>query len=405
MTCEKHRLFVSTSPHTEPMQTLVAQVQLRPSAGQASALEATLRRANAAANELTGVAWEQRAFRRRPLQKVAYHQVRESTGLSAQVVIRLIAKVADAYRKDRTVKREFDPLGAIAYDARILRWFPDAATVSIWTVAGRQGIPFVCGAHQARVLSWQRGESDLVLRDGKWFLYATCAVPEAEPNGATDVLGVDLGIVNIAYDSDGQRYCGAKVSSLRHRHRRLRRKLQKKGTKAARRLLRMRRRKESRFARDVNHCISKRIVAKAECTGRGIALEDLRGIGERVKARKPQRATLASWSFHQLGTFVSYKGALSGVPVVFVDPAHTSQECPSCHHTCRANRSRQARFKCASCGLAGPADAIAALNICARGRVAVMRPDAGGPGGVATAATHGAAVTVPPAGDLASCLL
>src|SRR5207244_11217770 len=97
----------------------------------------------------------------------------------------------------------------------------------------------------------------------------------------------------------------------------------------------MRRRKESRFARDVNHCISKRIVAKAECTGRGIALEDLKGIGERVKARKPQRATLKSWSFAQLGAFVAYKGALSGVPVVFVDPANISQTCPHSHHTCR----------------------------------------------------------------------
>jgi len=96
------------------------------------------------------------------------------------------------------MKREFDPLGAIAYDARILRWFPDASTVSIWTVAGRQVVPFVCGAHQAKMLGWQRGESDLVLRDGKWFLYATCAVPEAEPTEATEVLGVDLGIVNIA---------------------------------------------------------------------------------------------------------------------------------------------------------------------------------------------------------------
>jgi IS605 OrfB family transposase len=159
------------------------------------------------------------------------------------------------------------------------------------------------------------------------------------------------------------------------------------------------------LARDVNHCISKKIVVKAQCTGRGIALEDLEGIGDRVKARKPQRATLKSWSFHQLGNFIAYKAALAGVPVVFVDPAHTSQECPACRHTCRANRSRQARFKCVSCGLAGPADAIAALNIRVRGRVAVMRPHAGKPGGLADEVTHGPAATVPPAGDLASCLL
>ncbi|MCW3041857.1 MAG: Transposase, OrfB family [Actinobacteria bacterium] len=386
-------------------QTLVAQIQVLPTPGQAPLLEATLRRANAAAGVLSGVAWERRSFGRRALQKAAYHQVRESSGLSAQVVIRLIAKVADAYRLDKKVRREFAPLGAIAYDARILRYFPDVSTVSIWTIAGRQQIPFVCGAKQRKMLAWQRGESDLVYRDGNWFLHATVHVPKGEPNGATDVLGVDLGIVNIAYDSDGKRYSGARLNSIRHRHRRLRGKLQKKGTKSSRRLLKKRRRKESRFARDVNHCISKKIVAKAQCTGRGIALEDLEGIGGRVKARKPQRATLKSWSFHQLGSFVEYKAALVGVPIVFVDPAYTSQECPACGHTCRANRTRQSRFTCVSCGLAGPADAIAALNIRARGRVTVMRPDAGEPGGLGDEATHRAAATVPPAGDLASCLL
>ncbi|MEA2533530.1 MAG: putative transposase [Actinomycetota bacterium] len=386
-------------------QTLVAQVQILPSAEQAAVLEATLQKANAAANDLSAVAWKHRVFGRRDLHKAAYHQVRKSSGLSAQVVIRLIAKVSDAYRSDKLVMREFKPHGAIAYDARILRWFPDAGTVSIWTVAGRQVIPFTCGDRQRKMLRLQRGESDLIFRDGKWFLYASVTVPEGEPNGATDVLGVDLGIVNIAYDSDGQRWAGSRLNSMRHRSRRLRSKLQKKGTKSAKRLLKKRRRKESRMAGDVNHCISKKIVVKAQCTGRGIALEDLEGIGDRVKARKPQRATLKSWSFHQLGNFVIYKAALAGIPVVFVDPAHTSQECPACGHTCRANRSRQARFKCVSCGLAGPADAIAALNIRVRGRVAVMRPYAGEPGGLADGATHGAAATVPPAGDLANCLL
>jgi IS605 OrfB family transposase len=385
-------------------QTLTAQIQLRPDAGQAAALEATLRQANAAANVLGAVAWEHRAFRRYDLHRLAYHEVRESSGLGAQVVVRLIAKVCDAYKLNRKVKRQFKPLGAIAYDARILRYMPNACGVSIWTVAGRLSIPFACGAHQRKLLAFQRGESDLVHRDGQWFLSATIAVPEATPSGVTDVLGVDLGIVNIASDSDGRSYSGARLNGLRRRHRRLRGKLQKKGTKSAKRLLRMRRRKESRFARHENHCISKRIVAEAERTGRGIALEHLTGIRERVRARRPQRATLHSWAFAQLGKFVAYKAALVGVPVVFVDPAHTSQECPGCHHTARANRPCQARFTCVSCGLAGPADTIAARNIRVRGRAVVMRPDAGATGGHATASRRPAATGLP-AGDLASCLL
>jgi putative transposase len=51
--------------------------------------------------------------------------------------------------------------------------------------------------------------------------------------------------------------------------------LQAKKTSSSRRLLKKRRRKEARFAADVNHQISKRIVAAAERTGRGIAVEEL----------------------------------------------------------------------------------------------------------------------------------
>jgi hypothetical protein len=94
-------------------------------------------------------------------------------------------------------------------------------------------------------------------------------------------------------------------------------------------------------------------------------------------------------------------GALAGVPMVFVDPAYTSQECPECRHTCRANRPSQSRFKCVSCGLAGQADTIAAKNIRVRGRAVVMRPDAG-ERGEPTLVDRRAAATVLLAGDLAS---
>jgi putative transposase len=111
----------------------------------------------------------------------------------------------------------------------------------------------------------------------------------------------------IVTTSDGARHAGSRLNQVRHRNRRLRAKLQRKGTRSARRLLRKRRIRERRFATDTNHCISKQLVAEAERTGRGIALEDLEGIRERVRLRKPQRATLHSWAFHQLGQFVAYK--------------------------------------------------------------------------------------------------
>ena len=92
---------------------------------------------------------------------------------------------------------------------------------------------------------------------------------------------------------------------------RLRAKLQKKGTKSAKRLLKKRSGRERRFARDVNHCISKAIVQTAQGTPRGIALEDLKGIRERINAqrtvRKRQRRVLHSWAFFQLRAFIAYK--------------------------------------------------------------------------------------------------
>ena len=154
-------------------------------------------------------------------------------------------------------------------------------------------------------------------------MYATVNVVEAPEAEVTDVLGIDLGIVNIATDSDGRVYSGAQVTGLRHRHRRLRARLQQKRTRSARRLLRRRRRHEHRFATHVNHTLSKRIVAEAQGTGRGIALEALGGIRERVSVSRSQRATLHSWAFNQLRQFVAYKAKLAGVPAEPVNPGET----------------------------------------------------------------------------------
>src|SRR5262249_34692292 len=159
------------------------------------------------------------------------------------------------------------------------------------------------------------GQADLLFRDGKWFLALTIDALEGEPLDPEGVLGVDLGIVNVATDSDGNRYSGAAILGLRRRHRRTRTRLQSKGTKSAKRLLKKRRRKESRFQRHVNHTISKEIVARAKDTQRAIALEDLTHIRQRIRSRRPQRATLSSWAFAQLRTFIAYKAQAAGVPV------------------------------------------------------------------------------------------
>jgi putative transposase len=311
--------------------------------------------------------------------------IRTRFDLTAQVVIRLLAKVADAYKLDRQRQRVFRQHGSIAYDDRILRYGDD--WVSIWTVAGRRSISFLCDDRTRRLLAHRQGESDLVYRDGTFYLFATVNYEEPPEGPVEDVIGVDLGVVNIAVDSDGNQHSGAHVNALRHRQRRLRKKLSAKFTASARRRYNRRRRKERRFATHVNHTISKRLVAAAQRTKRAIALEELKGIRTRVRARQPQRATLHSWSFHQLRSFVQYKARMAGVPVLLVDPRNTSRTCPACGHCEKANRVSQERFRCRRCGLAGSADYFAALNLRDRGRAALVSlPHADAVGSASSAA-------------------
>jgi len=322
---------------------LIASLKLQPAEEQAQALLETIERVNLACNYISEAAWQHQRFGKWALHKLCYYDVKERFGLSAQVVVRAIAKVADAYKLDRKTKRVFRRRGAIAYDDRILRYKADS-TVSIWTVRGRQRIPYTCGEHQRELLKTRQGESDLIYYKGQFFLNATCNVEEPPPYNPQGFLGVDLGIINTAASSDGEVFVGGKVNGLRKRYRKLRARLQSKGTKSAKRLLKKLSKKEHRFVTDVNHCIAKRIVAKAKAASFGIALENLKGIRRRTTVRRHQRATFSSWAFHQLRQFIVYKARLSGVPVVFIDPKSTSITCPVCGFVDKRNRPSQAFF-------------------------------------------------------------
>lgn len=264
---------------------LIAQVKLQPTPEQADLLKRTLERANAAANYISAVAWEQHTFNQYALHKLTYHAVREQFGLTAQVVVRVISKVADAYKLDKDTQRTFKPLGSIAYDDRILTWKIAKQIVSLWTLDGRVDFPFVAGVKQLERLATRQGEADVVYRDGMFFVLQTCNVDEAPAIDPDGFLGVDFGIANIAVDSDGSVYQGKTVKNVRYRHRQLRQKLQAKGTKSTRRRLKKLAGKERKFVTWTNHNISKSIVAKAKDTNQGIAIEELGGIRDRVTVR------------------------------------------------------------------------------------------------------------------------
>jgi putative transposase len=352
---------------------LVVKLKLLLGDAQAAALLRTMKRFNASCDWLAGRAYADRTANKYLLQRRYYGLLRANFGLGAQMAVRVIAKVCEAYKRDKRVRPRFRLHGAVVYDqrnSRIVGLDRVALSTLLDPDGGRLGrlvVPYAFGAYQRPLLGRLNGQLDLVYDGRTFFVHATVDVPLRDVRPPAGVLGVDLGIVNLAVDSDGTTYAGATCAAVRRRSHRLRRRLQQRGTRAAKRLLTRRRRKEHRYQADVNHVISKRLVQTAASTNRAIALEDLEGIRSRVNAPRGQRRVLHGWAFAQLRSFVEYKAARAGVSVLAVDPRQTSRRCPGCGLVRAANRVTRSFFCCAGCGLTGPADAIAALNIAHRG--------------------------------------
>jgi len=350
---------------------LIMKLKLQTTKEQKQKLLKTMEAVNAACNYISDVAYEKQIANQYILHKLCYYNIREKFGLTAQLAVRAIGKVKGTYKRDKKKHHYFKKHGAIAYDHRIWK-FKMADRINIKTLTDRIDIPFIFYNYRNVDLKRARGQADLVYRDGIFYFHICVEVPEPPVIDPEDHIGIDLGVVNIAVDSKGETFAGNHVNNLRSRHAKLRKKLQSKGTKSAKRLLKKRNRKESRFVNDVNHVISKKIVEKAKHTSSGIALEDLKGIRKRIRVRKSQRRQQHSWSFHDLRTKIEYKAKLTGIPVVLVDPRYTSQMCSSCGYISKSNRPSQDKFSCKSCGFFCHADFNAALNI--RGRAVVNQP-------------------------------
>jgi len=351
-------------------------LKLRPTEDQHRALLETMHAFNAACNYVAEIACAEKTANKFALQKVVYGELRTTYKLAAQLAIRAISKASEAYKRDKSIQPTFKPEGAIIYDERVMS-FKGLLSVSLLTLQGRVLVPFLVGGYQAARLDAIKGQADLIYRKGIFSLAVTLEVPTPAPDEVTDTLGVDLGIVNLATDSTGETFSGEHVEANRKRHHALRQRLQKRGTRNAKRHLKNLSGKEARFRKNTNHVISKRIVAKARVNQQAIAIEELRHIRTRTEARlrHSQRARHSSWAFGQLRQFLSYKAALAGVPLHLVDPRNTSRMCSLCGHCAKENRKSQAAFCCVQCGHSDNADRNAAVNI---SRASVMEPIAAG---------------------------
>jgi len=360
---------------------LTLQIKLLPERDHARKLQETIERFNEAANWLAGEAFVRQLSNKIILQRLFYKELRQRFGLSAQMAVRCIAQVCEAYRRDKSKRPQFRSHAAMPFDQRLMS-FKSTDGVSLRTLKRRVEVAFVMGKYQAEKFTNAQGQADLVLRDdGKWFLLATVDVPDGNKTAASDFVGVDLGVINIAADSDGEKHTSAEIEAKRVQYATRRRRLGK-ATNGAKRSTRRHchkavsrtKKKEARFRRDTNHRISKGLVAKAKGTGRGIGMEDLKGIRDRTQFRKQQRARTSGWSFFQLRSFVEYKATLAGVMFVAVDARNTSRTCAECGHVDKANRKSQSQFECQACGHQAHADVNSARVVAIRVRAAVNRP-------------------------------
>jgi len=194
------------------------------------------------------------------------------------------------------------------------------------------------------------------------YAYVAFSVPNAGQLVTNNFIGVDLNATShcaVAADPISGKVIklGKQASHIHKKYKALRSSFQKQKNYKK---LKQTKGKETRKVKDINHKISKQIVQFAKANNSGIKLENLTGIRNNKKNNKTFRYTLNSWSYYQLGSMIAYKALLAGIPVHYVDPAYTSQNCSRCGHLGKRNGKK---FKCAHCNHTGHADVNASFNI------------------------------------------
>ncbi|HZS78717.1 MAG TPA: transposase [Ktedonobacteraceae bacterium] len=271
--------------------------------------------------------------------------------------------------------------------------FQKEQRVSIGTLNGRISIPYQgYDKHLALIRQGATiGDAKLWYDRPKkrFYLLVSLTIELADPtcDQASEVVGVDVGIRYLAVTSTSTGkstfHPGKRIRHKANHYARLRKRLQKKGTRDAKRRLRRIAQRERRFKIQANHCIAKQIIEQHPHTLFG--LEHLTDIRERTKRKKRKRKkngkgsepvspkarkanrVYSQWSFAELQALISYKAALAGSLAIKVDANYTSKTCPMCGHTVDENRPHKGLlFICQRCGYCLHADLVGARNITMR---------------------------------------
>jgi len=357
--------------------TRTACLKLNPTPEQAGRLQETMQLYCNALNHISYIAHGMdNCSNYVRLHRATYKDVRVRFNLPSQITISAERQVASAYASMRS-NRNGKGLAIFGFKGGVMlqggkrgrdfRLISQKNLVSISTTRGRQKVAFICGEQQTQYFSWVAASATLCKRKGIFYLHVVfkSETEQLPVEQVQSIIGVDLGMnyLATAIGPDGHTVFigGGKVKQRKRHYRRVRKSLQQKGTKGAKRALKRLSGKEAHFQRDVNHVASKRIVNFAsQYPNPVIVLEDLTGIRENAKHRKTQRADFHSWAFHQLQGFITYKAFR--FPVVKVDPRNTSKTCSRCGAIGKRDKHN---FTCA-CGFYDHADRNASRNIALR---------------------------------------
>ncbi|MEX0387390.1 RNA-guided endonuclease InsQ/TnpB family protein [Spiribacter onubensis] len=222
---------------------------------------------------------------------------------------------------------------------------------------------------------------------GKWFVsIQTEREVETPRHPASGVVGVDMGVANLATLSTGEVI--APANALKKHQRQLARaqramnrknKFSRNWTKAKARVQKIHIR-IGNARRDHLH----KLTTALSKNHAAVVVEDLQvrnmtrstsgtvyQPGRNVRAKAGLNRAILDQGWHEFCRQLEYKQAWRGGMVVAVPPQYTSQQCSVCGHVEAANRPTQSRFECVACGHTAHADVNAARNILAAGH-AVM---------------------------------
>jgi putative transposase len=351
------------------------RIQLEPSPAQADALAQTSRQFTAVFNAVCAQGWQERVSNGVKLHHATYYPLKaEYPALVSDLHVQARVKATEAVKSALALLkagRKVSPPRSDAcpprYNLHTYRLDWESRTVRMSLTGGRQTIRFRIPAYSAKYAGYPTDTADLIKQDGRWWLHVVVSVPAPNILPTDQIVGIDLGLSRPAVTSNN-RFLGKRAwKAIEGRLFKLKRALQKTGTKNAKRHLCKVRHKQAHFRRSSDHVLSKQIVQSVE-PGATIVVENLKDIRKRAKMRRKtaSKRRIHSWSFAQLKSFIEYKAEERGCMVVAVDPRHTSQACSRCGHTARNNRRSRDLFVCRNCGFSLHADLNGARNIAAK---------------------------------------